>query len=82
MSIATLPMDAAFCLGAAPPHSSLFQMGGVLTARRRDLSVHLGSVEGRLTTQLSRSERVSRTAGVGHEERFPPRRLNGRCRFS
>jgi hypothetical protein len=25
-------MDAAFCLGAAPPHSSLFQMSGVLTA--------------------------------------------------
>jgi len=69
-------MDAAFCLGAAPPHSSLFQMSGVLTARRRDLSVHLGSVEGRLTTHCCRFPHdngwtaidPNRTLGVGAQQ--------------
>jgi len=32
--------------------------------------------EGPQTTQLSRSPWLLRTAGVGHEERFPPTRLN------
>ncbi len=35
--------------------------------------------ECQITTQLSRSRRVLRTAGMGHEERFPPRRLSGGC---
>jgi hypothetical protein len=34
------------------------------------------------STQLSRSRRISRTAGVGHFDPFPPRRLNGWCPFS
>jgi hypothetical protein len=38
--------------------------------------------EGPLTTQLSRSRRVLRTAGVGHLERFPSPRLNARFAFS
>jgi hypothetical protein len=33
------------------------------------------------STQLRRSRRVPRTAGVGREERFPPTRLRGRYRF-
>src|SRR5438105_770449 len=33
------------------------------------------------STQLSRSRRVSRTAGAGHEERFPPTRLSAGCGF-
>jgi hypothetical protein len=36
----------------------------------RDLPVQPGPGEGRLTTQLSRSRRVSRTAGVGHLHPF------------
>ena len=32
-----------------------------------------------VSTQLSRSRRVSQTAGVGHEDQFPPPRPNGRC---
>ena len=32
--------------------------------------------------QLSRSRRVSRTAGMGHEDQFPPPRLSARYRFS
>jgi len=35
--------------------------------------------ERRLATQLSRSRRVLRTAGMGHEERFPPKRAE--CRL-
>ena len=35
-----------------------------------------------LSTQLSRSRRVSRTAGVGHQDAFPLPRLCVRCRFS
>jgi len=37
--------------------------------------------EGPLSTQLSRSRRVLRTAGMGHEERFPPTRLSAGCGF-
>src|SRR6516162_6729166 len=37
--------------------------------------------EGPESTRLSRSRRVLRTTGVGHEERFPLPRLSGRCRF-
>jgi hypothetical protein len=33
-------------------------------------------------TQLSRSRRVLRTAGVGHEDQFAPSGLSGRRRFS
>jgi GMP synthase (glutamine-hydrolysing) len=33
--------------------------------------------EGPVSTRLSRSRRVSRTAAVGHEERFLPPRLSG-----
>jgi hypothetical protein len=33
-------------------------------------------------TQLSRSRRVLRTAGVGHSDPFPPPGLNGRYPFS
>ena len=33
------------------------------------------------STQLSRSRRVSRTAGVGHEDPFTRPRLNARCRL-
>jgi len=33
------------------------------------------------STRLTRSRRVSRTAGVGHEERFPPPSLRGSCWF-
>jgi hypothetical protein len=31
--------------------------------------------------QLNRSRRVLRTAGMGHKERFPRPRPNGRCGF-
>jgi hypothetical protein len=33
-------------------------------------------------TQLSRSRRVLRTAGMGHDDAFPRPRLSARCRFS
>jgi hypothetical protein len=43
---------------------------------------HLPGKSGiRVSTQLSRSQRVSRRAGVGHFDPFPPPRPNGRCRF-
>ena len=37
--------------------------------------------EGPESTRLSRSSRPGPTAGVGHEERFPPPRLNAGCGF-
>ena len=37
--------------------------------------------ERQVSTQLSRSRRVLRTASMGHEERFPRPRPNGRCGF-
>ena len=33
------------------------------------------------TTQMSRSRRLSRTAGMGHEDQFRPPSLSGRCRL-
>src|SRR5207245_3971338 len=37
--------------------------------------------EGWFCTQLTRSEPVLPTAGLGHQERFPPPRLSGGCGF-
>jgi len=42
---------------------------------------YFGDWKGPLSSQLSRSRRVLRTAAVGHEERFPPTRLNVGCGF-
>src|SRR5215831_4410678 len=49
---------------------------------RRDLAVQARLGEGPLTTRLSRSRRVLRTADVGQQERFALPRLSGRCRSS
>src|SRR6516165_10888267 len=54
---------------------------------RAAYSSELGAVNGAkmndpFSTQLSRSRRVSRAAGVGHEERVPSPRLSGRSAFS
>jgi hypothetical protein len=35
--------------------------------------------ERRLSTQLSRSRCVPRAAGMGHQERFSPQKLNAGC---
>jgi hypothetical protein len=37
--------------------------------------------ECRLSIQLSRSRLVLRTAGMGHEQRFPPPTLSAGCRL-
>ena len=42
----------------------------------------LESVQGRLTTRLSRSPPASRAAGVGHQDAFLRPRLSARCHFS
>ena len=49
---------------------------------RRNLSAARRTSEGRQSTQTSRSRRVLRTAGVEHEDQFPPPRVSGRCGFS
>jgi len=66
---------------ASPIRHSGIRWGIGLVRFRRDLGIRLGVREGRQSTRLSRSPRTSRTAGVGHLERFPPERVSGRCQI-
>jgi hypothetical protein len=58
--------------------------GNVLEGPLTDRIADAGNpgCQGQVATLLSRSRRILRTAGMGHEERFPPPRLSDRYGFS